>query len=218
MPVKAVFFDIDNTLYDSATLSKMARRNSVLAMIDSGLDQPMETVLGDLDQIIEKHGSNYRWHYDELLKLYGMCDAKIIASGVVAYEHTKNAYLKPLAGVVPTLIELKKYYLIGAISNGLTLKQWEKLVGLRLHHFFDSVVTSEGCGCEKPASEIFLAALTDLDVKPGDAVMVGDKYDVDIKGAQNVGMHALWLRKEAPKNSNEINRFSDLIKVLKGLE
>ncbi len=218
MQVRAVFFDIDNTLYDSATLSKMARKNSVLAMIDSGLNQPVEKVLVDLDEIIEKHGSNYHWHYDELLKLYGRSDAKIIAAGVVAYEHTKNAYLKPLAGVVPTLIALKKHYRIGAISNGLTIKQWEKLVGLRLHHFFDSVVTSEECSCEKPAPEIYLTALKSLDVKPDEAVMVGDKYDVDIIGAQNVGMHGVWLKKEPPKNSNEINRFSDLIELLNGLK
>jgi len=218
MQVRAVFFDIDNTLYDSATLSKMARRNSVLAMIESGLDLPVEKVLADLGQIIEEHGSNYHWHYDELLKLYGRCDAKIIAAGVVSYEHTKNAYLKPLPGVVPTLIALKKHYRIGAISNGLTLKQWEKLVGLRLHHFFDSVVTSEECSCEKPAPEIYLTALKSLDIRPDEAVMVGDKYDVDIIGAQNIGMHGVWLKKDAPKNSNEINRFSDLIEVLKGLK
>jgi len=218
MPVRAIFFDIDNTLYDSATLSKMARKNSVLAMIDSGLNQPMDRVLSDLDNVIKKHGSNYPRHYDELLKLYGLGDAKIIAAGVVAYEHTKNAYLKPLAGVVPTLIELKKHYLLGVISNGIRLKQWEKLVGLRLHHFFDSVVTSEACGCEKPAPEIFIAALKGLDVAADEAVMVGDKYDVDIKGAQNVGMRGLWLKKDAPKNSNEINRFSELIEWLKGLE
>ena len=147
MGIRAVFFDIDNTLYDSATLSSMARRNSVLAMIDSGLSQSEDTVLKDLENIISKHGSNYSWHYDELLSVYGIVSPKIIAAGVVAYEHTKNAYLKPFPGVLPTLMELKKSYKLGAISNGLALKQWEKLVGLRLHHFFESVVTSEQCGC-----------------------------------------------------------------------
>ncbi|MBR9701939.1 haloacid dehalogenase, partial [Candidatus Pacearchaeota archaeon] len=69
--IKAIFFDIDNTLYDSATLSFMARRNSVLAMIDAGLDMSEEQLLRDLNSIIKSHGSNYSHHYDELLKIYG---------------------------------------------------------------------------------------------------------------------------------------------------
>jgi putative hydrolase of the HAD superfamily len=218
MRIKAVFFDIDNTLYDSATLSSMARRNSVLAMIDAGLDVSEEQLLDDLNAVINEYGSNYPHHYDELLKIYDRVSQKIIAAGVVAYEHTKNAYLKPLPGVVPTLIELKKEYLLGVISNGLSIKQWEKLVGLRIHHLFDSVVTSQECGCEKPTPEIFMAALRDLDVKPDEAVMVGDKYEIDIKGAQEVGMHPIWLKKDTPKSSNEISSFPQIINIVKGLE
>jgi putative hydrolase of the HAD superfamily len=216
--IKAIFFDIDNTLYDSATLSQMARKNSVRAMIDAGLDVSEDKLFEDLSSVIKKYGSNYPRHYDELLKIYDKVDQKIIAAGVVAYEHTKNAYLKPLPGVVPTLIELKKEYLLGVISNGLTIKQWEKLVGLRFHHFFDEVVTSQECECEKPAPEIFLAALRDLDVKPNEAVMVGDKYEIDIKGAREVGMHAIWLKAEVPKSSNEISSFPQIINIVKGLE
>ncbi len=218
MLIKAVFFDIDNTLYDSATLSQMARKNSVRAMIDAGLDVSEDRLFEDLNSVIKRYGSNYPRHYDELLKIYGPVDPKIIAAGVVAYEHTKNAYLKPLPGVVPTLIELKKEYLLGVISNGLTIKQWEKLVGLRIHHFFDEVVTSQECECEKPAPEIFLAALRDLDVKPNEAVMVGDKYEIDIKGAREVGMHGIWLKVGSPKSSNEISSFPQIIDIVKGLE
>jgi putative hydrolase of the HAD superfamily len=218
MPLKAVFFDIDNTLYDSAKLASMARMNSVLAMIDAGLDEPEDQILKDLNSVIRKYGPNYHHHYDELLKMYDRLDPKIIAAGVVAYEHTKIAYLKPFAGVDPVLIELKKNLSLGVISNGLRIKQWEKLVGLRIHHFFSAVITSEECGCEKPSPEIFRAALEALKVKPGDAVMVGDKYDLDIDGAKNVGMHAIWLRKGEPKNSNEIKSFSQILERIKGLK
>ncbi len=37
MPIKAIFFDIDDTLYDSTKLTTMARKNSIKAMIDAGL-------------------------------------------------------------------------------------------------------------------------------------------------------------------------------------
>jgi putative hydrolase of the HAD superfamily len=216
--LKAVFFDIDNTLYDSAKLASMARMNSVLAMIDAGLDEPEDQILRDLNSVIKKYGPNYPHHYDELLKMYDRLDPKIIAAGVVAYEHTKIGYLKPLPGVDPVLIELKKSLKLGVISNGLRIKQWEKLVGLRIHHFFLAVITSEECGCEKPSPEIFRAALEALNVKPDEAVMVGDKYDVDIVGAKALGMHTIWLRKGEPKDSNEINSFAQIPEQIKGLK
>jgi putative hydrolase of the HAD superfamily len=216
--IKAIFFDIDNTLYDSATLTSMARKNSILAMIDAGIEVPEDEISSDLKTIISKFGSNFPRHYDELMKLYGLENPKIIAAAIVAYEHTKLAYLKPMAGVDPTLMELKKEFKLGVISNGLRIKQWEKLVGLRIHHFFDAVITSEECGCEKPAPEIFLAALRALDIESGEAVMVGDKYDLDIEGAKRVGMETIWLKKGETKSSNEINSFSQILEVMKGLK
>ncbi len=218
MSIKAVFFDIDNTLYDSATLTAMARKNSVLAMMDAGLDIPEDRILRDLAAIIEKHGPNYPRHYDELLKLYGKNDPKIIAAAIVAYEHTKHAYLKPFPGVVPTLMILRINYRLGVISNGLTIKQWEKLVGLRLHHFFEAVVTSEECGFEKPSSEIFKKALEVLKIKPPEAVMVGDKQDVDVRGARNAGLQWIWLHRGEAKNLNETSLFTEIPKILDGLE
>jgi putative hydrolase of the HAD superfamily len=214
--VTAIFFDIDTTLYDSRTLSSMARKSSVIAMIDAGLEMPEERVLEDLNDVIKRFGPNYPRHYDELLKTYEREDPKIVAAAVVAYEHTKIAYLKTFAGVVPTLIELKKNFKLGIISNGLKIKQWEKLVGLRIHHFFEAVVTSEECGCEKPAPEIFLAALKALNVAPAESVMVGDNFEIDIEGAKTMGMQTVWLKKTAPQSSNEINSFSQILDWVKG--
>jgi putative hydrolase of the HAD superfamily len=88
MPIKAIFFDIDDTLYDSTKLTTMARENSIKAMIDSGLQERSEEKLYNLlNEIIKKHGSNYPKHYDRLLDELGHGpDPKIIAAGVVAYR------------------------------------------------------------------------------------------------------------------------------------
>lgn len=216
MGIKAVFFDIDNTLYDSARLSSKARRNSVLAMIDAGLDKPFEEVLDDLQEIIEEYGSNYPYHYDTLLDRYGLKDPmKIIAAGVVAYEHTKIGYLKPFPGVVPALMRLYQHYGLGVISNGVPIKQWEKLVGLGLHHFFKVLVTSGECGHEKPEPEIFQLALERMDILPDEAVMIGDKRDCDMEGAMAAGIKGILFVRGEAKSLNEINSFSHLPDILK---
>jgi putative hydrolase of the HAD superfamily len=197
MSTKAIFFDIDDTLYDSTKLTTMARQNSIRAMIDSGLPEKNEEKLYNLlDEIIKKHGSNYGKHYDRLLEELGLApDPKIIAAGVVAYEHTKEGYLRPHPGVIPTLLKLKEKYRLGIISNGLAIKQWEKLIGLGIHHLFDVVATSEELGFEKPQKEIFLFAVEKLGLSPADCMIVGDRLDTDILGGNNAGMKTVHLKK-----------------------
>jgi len=194
---RVIFFDIDNTLYDSTTLAGMARRNSVKSMIDAGLGmEDEERVYNSLREVIEDYGSNYPYHYDRLLdKLDIEWNPRIVAAGVVAYEHTKLGYLKPFPGVVPALLELRRKYRLGIISNGKAVKQWEKLIGLGIHHFFDAVVTSEEVGAEKPGEGIFLQAAEKLGAKPEACLMVGDRVDMDIAGANAVGMNTLWIKK-----------------------
>ncbi len=227
--IRAIFFDIDDTLYDSTRLTTMARLNSIRAMIDAGLDYDEKFLYERLYEIIKKFGPNYPRHYNELLKSLGLKeDPKLIASGVVAYEHTKFAYLKPFPRVVPTLLKLKDRYKLGVISNGIAIKQWEKLINLGLHHYFDVVITSEEVGYEKPSKEIFLEALKSLNVKPEESIMVGDNPSTDILGAKSVGMITIRIRKGKrakiePKNELEradfdVENFDEIPKIIDIIE
>jgi putative hydrolase of the HAD superfamily len=193
---KGVFFDIDDTLYDSTRLTTMARMNSIEAMIDAGLPiKDKEEAYNLLESIITRYGSNYGKHYDRLLEeLKVGWNPKIIASGVVAYERTKVGYLRPFPKVLPTLLSLKKEYKLGVISNGIAVKQWEKLIGLGLHHLFDVVATSEEVGYEKPSVEIFKMAIGTVNLVPGECVMVGDRFDTDIVGARKAGLFAVRVK------------------------
>ena len=167
-------------------------------MIDAGLPiRDEEKVYRALLRVIRRFGPNHGRHYDELLKGLGVpWSPKIVAAGVVAYEHTKAGYLKPFPGVVPMLLELRKDYRLGVISNGLAIKQWEKLIWMGIHHLFDLVATSEELGSEKPGEEIFQYAVRGLGLKPAECVMVGDRLDTDILGARRCGMRTILIGKE----------------------
>lgn len=206
--VKAVFFDIDNTLFNSARLTKMARINAVRAMIECGL--PLTDVMEGynlLMKIVRKYGSNYGHHFDRLLEILGCkWDAKIVAAGIVAYHDTKLAYLKPEPDVVPTLIELRERgYKLGVISNGKSVKQWEKIIRLRLHHFFHTVVISEDVGSEKPDVKIFQAALNQLGLKPNETLYVGDCPETDILGANKAGLISVRVIRENQKAERSLS-------------
>jgi len=189
--IKAVLFDIDDTLFDSTTLAKMARMNAIKAMIECGL--PIKNVQKGyslLMKIVKKYGSNYDEHFDRLLETLGCIrDPKIIAAGIIAYHDTKLGYIKPNPDVIPTLISLRdEGCKLGIVSNGRSVKQWEKLIRLGLHHFFDAVIISEDVGSEKPQSKIFRVATKKLRVKPEETIYVGDDLETDVLGANKAGL------------------------------
>lgn len=229
--IKAILFDIDDTLFDSTTLAKMTRINAIKAMIESGL--PLTSVSKGYDlfiRIVNKYGPNYDRHFDRLLEALGCgWNPKIIAAGIIAYHDTKQAYLKPDPEVIPTLIALKdKGYKLGVISNGRSIKQWEKIIRLGLHHFFHVVVISEEAGSEKPDAKIFETALKKLKVKPHEAIYVGDHLETDILGANKAGLISVRILKGKYKKSRptekemepkySIKKLSDLLKILRKIE
>ena len=220
-----MIFDIDDTLFDTTTLVNKARMNAVDAMVKSGLACESELVYNSLMKIVANYGANYDRHFDRLLDLLGHeHDPKIIAAGIVAYHDAELTYLKPDSDVLPTLIALKERgYRIGIVSNGRSVKQWEKMIRLGLHQIPDVVVISEEVGFEKPDARIFQVALNNLKLKPGEAAYVGDTIATDVLGANTAGLFSILLTKrgreertvtkgEIPKAT--IERISELLSIL----
>ncbi len=225
--IKAIFFDIDDTLYDSTLQAELARRNAVKAMVEAGLNIDEEEGIRELHRTVERFGSNYERHFNELLKEFGYdSNPRIIAAGVVAYHTTKIAYLVPFPDTIPTLLKLReKGYKLGIITDGRAVKQWEKLIRLGLQHFFDTVVISEEIGREKPDQEMFQIAIKKMHCNKEETMMVGDRIDKDILGANKAGMITVQIMKgkykgNKPKKPEEMPDYiiSDLGEILKVLE
>ncbi|ADP77025.1 HAD superfamily (subfamily IA) hydrolase, TIGR02253 [Methanothermus fervidus DSM 2088] len=208
---KTVFFDIDDTLYNTSEFAELARKAALDAMIEAGLPLSRSKAYKLLRDIIKEKGSNYGKHFNLLTKrVLGKEDPLLIALAVITYHNVKFAHLKPFPETIPTLLYLKcKGYKIGVISNGLTIKQWEKLIRLGIHHFFDVVVTSEEVGVEKPEPGIFKEALKRIKSKAEEAVMVGDKLKEDILGAVKVGMSAVLIGDISEKEKEYLKKLEN---------
>ncbi len=187
--VKAILFDMDNTLLDLFKLKQMAIEAAVAAMIDAGLDCPRDEIIKSIDQIYIKEGIEYQQVFNDVLKkLIGNVDYKILAAGISTYRKIKNAYLDPYPKVIPTLLKLiKKGHKIGIISDAPNLQLWTRLCDTKLQHFFEFVISAEDTE-KKPHSLPFKEALKILNLKPEDVLMVGDSIERDIAGAKKVGM------------------------------
>jgi putative hydrolase of the HAD superfamily len=230
--LKAIFFDIDDTLYSTSEFAEMARENSIDAMLRAGVNLPKEALLKELDEVIAEFSSNYPAHFDKLLlrippeSYKGINPAIVVASAVVAYHDTKFRQLRPYEDAVEALklIHAKTDLILGVITTGLTVKQAEKLVRLNLLEYIrsDAIFISDQIGVSKPNVKLFLRALIDLHLKPNEAIYIGDNPVNDIDPANTIGMVTVRNRRtgkytglEGKTRPNyEIHNFYDLLDIL----
>lgn len=194
--VKAILFDLDNTLIDFMKMKQHAINSAVEAMIDAGLPITKEEVLKIIDRLYREHGIEYQKIFDDvLMEVLGNVDYKILAAGVVAYRKVKEGYVEPYPNVTSTLIELvKRGYSIGIISDAPAFQVWTRLVGMNLHHLFNFVITFEETGVRKPDELPFKLALEKLNLNPEEVMMIGDDLKKDIVGAKKFGIITIWAK------------------------
>ncbi len=227
--IRAVFFDMDDTLYDTSGFAAIARRAAVKSMVHNGLKCTEDEGYAQLMEIIKEKGSNYSKHFNILVEqINGVEDPLIIVNGIITYHNTKFAMLKLEPESFSILLYLKSQgYKVGLITNGKELKQWEKLVRLGVYPFFDDVVTSESVGVEKPNPEIFNIAMERLGVTAGTSLMIGNNFNADILGACEAGMQAMLINSRITTEQQEVldelgynhmveelNSLIDLMKIL----
>ncbi len=86
---------------------------------------------------------------------------------------------------------------------------------------FQTVVVSDEVGWRKPHPEIFSRALARLGVAPADALFVGDRADIDVVGAQRMGMPSVWVNRGGqalpagiPPPDYEVRDLAELARIL----
>ena len=195
--LRAVLFDIDDTLFSTTDFATRARRDAVEAMRRHGLRVPSEELLRELNEAIAEFGSNYEHHFEKLLlrlpraRLRGVNWSLVIAAAIVAYHDAKFTRLSPFDDVVPALARLSRSDLVlGVVTDGLEMKQAEKLIRLRLAGYFPpkAIFISDRIGISKPNPKLFLRACEALEVRPGQALYVGDHPGKDVDGSNAAGM------------------------------
>ncbi len=98
-------------------------------------------------------------------------------------------------GTLEVLTAIRKGgYRIAMIANGDSAGARNIIETTVLQDYFDAIIISEEVGIEKPYPEIFKTTLARLGIKAENAVMVGNRIDADIVGANRSGMKSVWFR------------------------
>ena len=194
--IKAVVFDLDNTLVDFMAMKNQAIDAAIHAMRDAGFRLPQEEIRKRVDAIYAERGIEFQSVFDQLLfDEFSKVDYKILASGIIAYRRAREAALVLYPHVSITLIELMKMNLkLAVVSDAPGREAWLRLCYLNLHHMFDAVVTFDDTKMRKPNREPFVEVLKRLGVRAEESLMIGDWAERDVVGAAQVGMKTIFAR------------------------
>ena len=226
--VKAIAFDLDNTLIDFLTFKQETAKAAAKAMVASGLDADFEDVRTKIWEVYDEYGVEYQKTFSTLLKKhYNITDVsefeKIQQAGISAYLKRKFEVLRPYPSVIPTLRKLKaRGLLLCIVTDAPRNKAWQRLVISGLQDKFDFVVTRDDTTRHKPSTLPFRAMLRKAKLKPEDVLFVGDDPRKDIAGAKKVGMKTAlagygWVLglNSKVKPDFYLKRPSDILKIIK---
>ena len=202
MPPRAVLFDVDFTLcrpgpeLSAERYARIAERHGI-TLDTSRYDEAREAAVLNLKRHPELHHDESIWHrftQDIFLGMGGPTELASECATEIEEGWGVSENFELFEDVLPVLDELRAAELrIAVVSNGI--RDLREFVA---HHRLDvdAIVDSRSHGRVKPHPTIFQAALDLLDVKPADAVMVGDSVEEDIEGAQAMGMRAILIDRE----------------------
>tara|TARA_B100001250_G_scaffold393034_1_gene395400 strand:+ start:701 stop:1375 length:675 start_codon:yes stop_codon:yes gene_type:complete len=220
--IRAVLFDLDNTLLDFISVKKKSVDAAILAMIEAGLMIDRQVARDSIFEIYNKKGYEYQEVFDDfLISKIGKLDYKILASAIVAYRKTKEASIMLYPNVGNTLIKLAKDgYKLAVLSDAPSREAWVRLYSVNLHHLFDVVVTYNDTNKLKPSPEPFNKAAELLKVSTEEIIMVGDWPDRDVVGAKSVGMKTAFAKYGDVFNTKksgadyDLENISELLKIV----
>lgn len=207
--MKAVLFDLDGTLLD--------RDSSIVQFIAAQHDRLMTHLnhIPKTDYItrfiqLDCHGHVWKD------KVYQDLVAEFAIQGITwqalleDYETQFQVHCVPFPFLRETLSQLQQQgYLLGIITNGLGQFQNRAIDGLGIRNYFDAILISEVEQIRKPEPEIFQRAVDQLGVTVQDSIFIGDHPEVDIIGAKQAGMKAIWKRNSHWRETTKADAIMD---------
>ncbi|MDI6640900.1 MAG: HAD-IA family hydrolase [Elusimicrobiota bacterium] len=223
--IKAVLFDVDNTLLDFMRMKQTAVELSVDYMINAGLEGRKEEIVQEIFEIYRQTHIESQKALEEVIRRHtpdGNLDYKILASGIIGYQRGRDMATYPYPKVEFVIKELIRRGLkVGAVSDAPAEQCYNRLARLHLIHWLDVIITYDDTKEYKPSVKPFLLALEKLQYLPCEVLYVGDWPEKDIIGAKAAGLltaFARWGEHPEAKNTGadyEINSIEEVLNLVK---
>ena len=200
--IKAVIFDLDNTLYNFDAANEFGIR-ALAAYTEPvfGWDYPKMKDLYEesREKLTERMGDVGSAH-NRLLRFQNLLEEKKLPLHPHALEMAKAYWrgvldnMEPSPGAREIMEELRRMGIrIGLGTDMTAYMQYEKLIRLGLMEYMDFIVSSEEAGTDKPGNAFFMLCARKAGCLPGECLFIGDNIVRDYGGAAAAGMQARWF-------------------------
>lgn len=205
-PPEVVLFDMDDTIFDHSLTCRdaLARvrqdwpvlRHVPLDLVWKEYARLLEEVHPDILRGALSPDAARRQRFRLLARL-GNGDLSDAEAGQLSHEYRTHyqSLRRAVPGVGRLLARLHRHARIAIVSNNETAEQEEKLAFLGFDRWVDALVVSQEAGVSKPDVRIFEIALDRVGSTPPRAVMVGDSWANDVRGARAAGIGAVWFNR-----------------------
>jgi putative hydrolase of the HAD superfamily len=226
LSIKAIFFDLDDTLYDRSQFEINAYK-----FIDQKLwkkyDLKKGVIYKNLIKIKNLHNYNYRKLFEDTFEKIKVDPKKknvFERNCLKYYREFVPSKLRLFPNTLNVLKKIKKEnYFIGIITNGRIKKQKTKIKILNIEKYFNLIVYARNFGKkkEKPNPHSFNFISQKLKIKPDEIIYIGDNPKTDYVGAKNAKVNFLRIKlgeyRKAiilKKNINSVKNMKELSKLI----
>jgi putative hydrolase of the HAD superfamily len=227
---KHIFFDLDRTLWDFELNSHTVLNQLIDEHdLEQKCSSPRKVILNRYYEVNDELWNLYR--NGKITKEELRSSRFSATMGHFGYENAalgqllENEYISRspyqknlLPYTIETLDYLKQHYALHIITNGFKEVQYIKMENCGIRSYFSEIIISEEVGFNKPDARIFEISLQRTGAKAEESVMIGDDLHVDVIGAGNAGMSAIYFNpgklKHGETLKNEITELKELLDLL----
>src|SRR3989339_1535979 len=190
--IRAIIFDLDDTLYDcSGTLVLLGRRRAA-GMIAGLINCSEEEAYSLQLEMEEKYGVKANI-YEKIVTLYNL-PIRYAQELLEEFVHIDISDITVFPDVMYTLIQLKvRGYRVVLVTSGDKEIQRKKIdvLGLNNRYFDDIVITERNKG--QPKKACFQEIMKRYDLQPEEVICVGDKIDDELAASKSLGMVSIMF-------------------------
>ena len=211
--MKAVLFDLDDTLYPEIEFVRggfRAAARYVARRSDLGAD----AVVRELMHVLERDGRGRV--FDSVLEAHGLRSPAAAQAMLLLYR-SHDPRIRLYRDVAPALRTLRRDGVrLGIVTDGLPSVQWRKVTALKLEKLMHVIVcTGELAGdVAKPSPVPFQVALDLMGCDSAAAAYVGNDPGKDFRGPRRLGMVTVRVRRQTHKGGIPLGRGEDADFVL----
>ncbi|MEW2306009.1 HAD family hydrolase [Streptomyces sp. NPDC006655] len=231
MTIRAVVWDVDDTLFDYTSADRQGMRAHLAAEGLLAAYGSAEAALVRWREITDQQWARF-------------------SAGEVSFEEQRRERIRVFLGealsgdeadawfgryrthyeaawalfpdVLPALDALAAGYRHAVLSNSSLHVQDPKLRALGVHDRFEVILCAAELGVSKPAAGAFLAACAALELAPHEVAYVGDHPEIDARGAVDAGLLSVWIDRrgastgaDAPAGPHRIASLAELPALLR---